>query len=223
MPPKPKVKFPCLKCGNTTNNTNSVECIVCKCWTHKDCDAEIDEKTWEFINHMKKTKGHHFWACMACSVSQKKFDTLVKKLSEDVEELKEKVQDHEERIDSVDDQSQANAKQIEENTSEIAALKEQVESTLAPEIPEKRDVIQAVVKELRDAEERRSNVIIHGIKEPSNLERKARTELETKTVRELFEKIKIDTQKMKLYAFTDWGDIIRKRIGQCVYVLDKKC
>ena len=142
----PKVKFPCLICKNSTNNTNSVECIVCKLWTHKDCDTDLDEDTWKFINHMKKTKGSHFWACAACSASQQKFDKIIKKLTEDVEVLKSSVQENTSRIDEIDDQSQINAKKIDENAEDISQLKEKL--TGAQELPGKADVIRGAVKEM---------------------------------------------------------------------------
>ena len=112
---KTKVKDPCLICKKTCNdNSFSVDCIVCKQWTHRDCDSEIDDATWTFIDRQMKTKGGHFWACNACTFAHQGLDKLVTKLSLDVEELKEHTQWHDEEIEKIEETANKNKESIEE-------------------------------------------------------------------------------------------------------------
>jgi hypothetical protein len=155
----------CLSCGKKcTQKEAAVKCSVCGLWCHKACSGLTNEFFNCLAEQFKATK-RTYWACRVCS-------TYAEGMNH--------------RLREVQDQAKEAIRIGTENSAEIAKLKEMV-------IAERERADRAVSKmeaELREEmtrrEERRRNIVVHGLIENSDKEGRKRLEADRRQLDEIF-------------------------------------
>jgi hypothetical protein len=155
----------CLSCGKKfAQKEASVKCSVCGLWCHKSCSG----LTNDFFNCMaaqfKATK-RTYWACRACGAYAEGMNH---------------------RLREIQDQATEAIRIGQENSEEIAKLKQQL-------ISEKERADKAVSRveaelkeEMTRREERRKNIVVHGLQENNEREGRLRMEADKRQLDEIF-------------------------------------
>jgi hypothetical protein len=161
----------CLGCGQKFKQKDaSVQCNICGLWSHRTCSGI----TTEFFNAMAvqmKATGTAYWACRACN-------TYAAGMNHRLREVTEKAQ-----------QAMDIAK---ESSKEAKNLKVTVEQQ-AVRVDKK--IAQAEIDiygEMSLREEKRKNVVIHGLAEPRGEDGWTRMEEDRKKLNKLFEILDIN-------------------------------
>ena len=150
----PKVKNPCIKCGESVT-TNSIACCVCARWIHAKC-ADMPKEMFNHLLENKKAHGHHFWGCEGCSKGVYEFSVQVQRLKLDLNSVKKQVEDNTASLETVKDKVKSLEKKVEESSNERTQDREGI-------LKEARSSWSA---ELRDREARRGNIVVHNLPEP---------------------------------------------------------
>jgi hypothetical protein len=135
----------CLGCGQKFKQKDaSVQCNICGLWSHKSCSG----LTNDFFNSMAaqiKATGQAFWACRACSSYAAGMNH---------------------RLKEVGDQAKAALNKAEENEKETNKPKDKVEKNSEKVDRKKTQTELDKYEEMSLREEKRKNVVIHGLPEP---------------------------------------------------------
>ena len=179
-------KNPCGNCQDECNSGNAVVCGFCELWSHVKC---IDGMTPEFIkccDAMNKYYGGSSFLCVVCrkvtgmlnqsmkdmEARMKQTEALLKTAELERKVLTEKF----ENLESRNRQVGENVKKIEvEVTSGMEKAKEEVKD-------EMRD-------ETREREEKRTNIVVYGMKESKEAEGEKRKEDDEEMVKKMVEEI----------------------------------
>jgi hypothetical protein len=146
-----KAKFPCLKCKkNVTKNSKSVRCGSCQLWVHVDCEG-ISAELFNILSHPDKYGGGVSWNCESCLASGKRLEDMIKKCEGRIQDVENRVTDTEGTVKELDKKVEKIDKKTKKNEEEIKNSKE--------------SAAEAVYQELREREEKKMNLIIHGVGE----------------------------------------------------------
>ena len=150
----PKVKNPCIKCGESFT-TNSIACCVCARWIHAKC-ADMPKEMFQHLVENKKAHGHHFWGCEGCSKGVYEFSVQVQRLKMDLNSVKKQVADNTTTIEVVKDQVKSLQKTVEESRTDAALDKEDILNSAR----------SSWSAEVRNRDARKNNIVIHNLPEP---------------------------------------------------------
>ena len=141
------VKDPCIDCGEgVVKKTGGVQCNLCEEWSHPKC-AKVST---QHLNALREQSGMT-WTCTRCRKIAMKLQKQVHALSRKVDELESKVKINTDEITRLEKKILLVEKKAEKVDKESI-----VKSSLA-----------ACDEEQRNQENRRSNVVIYQIPEPS--------------------------------------------------------
>jgi sugar-specific transcriptional regulator TrmB len=155
----------CLGCGKKfTKKDASVKCSICHLWCHKTCSCLTDD-FFKCLAEQFKATNRAYWACRSCSNYAEGMNHRLREIQNQASEAV--------RIGT-------------ENKEEITKLKEQ----LAKEKERADNAVLKVEKELQEEmtrrEERRKNIIIHGLSESSSMDGKKRMEDDKNKLDDIF-------------------------------------
>ena len=180
MPPKKNPKFPCGTC-NKSANTNALLCNFCDMWHHATTDC-IPWHTKETIDAlMTICKEQSCWSCQKCIGIMKKLNGRIAKLEKDVGAVKDDVKTlQEHQIDTDNDiiQLRKDLKEVK-NSAATKADSEQTD----------------ILSEMKDREDRKCNIIIHGMIEPTATEKEEVHRMENDSLRSIFQEMQTDTEQ----------------------------
>ena len=170
-------KYPCIECKKdvTGKNGGGLQCSICARWQHKSCG--IPESTYQLAVDMKENRGSHIWTCEGCGTGlsnlQKMIqmqDTKIRTVELDVEKVKTRVT--------------TNEGSIAENSGRITKVEEDFKE-IKKNVSSKPE--EVLIKEMDAREEKKCNIIIHGIEESDSESIKDRKQDDEEAVLELFD------------------------------------
>jgi hypothetical protein len=155
----------CLGCGQKFKRSDAaVMCTVCGLWAHKKCSGVSDE-FFKFLAEQHKATGRAYWACRACNNFAQTMNAKFKELH---------------------DKADNAVRLATESKVETSQLREQVERDR--EKTEKRidRSEMMMLEEINLREEKRKNVVIYGLDEPTEIEGWKRVESDKRKLNEIF-------------------------------------
>ena len=178
MPKSPK--YPCGTC-NKSANTNALLCNFCDMWHHATTDC-IPWHTKETIDAlMTICKEQTCWSCQKCTGIMKKLNGRVAKLEKEVGAVKDDVrtlQEHQQDTDNEITQLRNDLKEVKSSTATKADT-------------EQSDILS----EMKDRDERKCNIIIHGMKESDATEKEEVHQHENDQLRDIFHGMQTDVEQ----------------------------
>ena len=175
-----KKDFPCLKCEeHVKKNDYAIQCNLCDLWVHQKC-VDISDTFFKELVYQIENNGGGFWSCKSCRSATAKLNKKITEIFKKVEDLEEVTK---------------------ENKSEIGALKEgqqnldkEIENVKQSNLESSANSQKQVYAELRDREERKENLIIHNLIEPSPEMKNGyeRKKADTASFREVLNSINIE-------------------------------
>jgi hypothetical protein len=155
----------CLGCGVKFKQKDAcVQCNICGLWSHRTCSG----LTLEFFNCMAeqiKATGSSYWACRAC-----------KKYAEGMNH----------RIREVHEKAQEAINIAKESAKENRELKDKMEKQAERTDKKMAQTEIDIYEEMSMREEKRKNVVMHGLNEPQGEDGWARMEQDRKKLNEIF-------------------------------------
>ena len=180
MPPKKAPKFPCGTCNKAANN-NALLCNFCDMWHHATTDC-IPWHTKETIDAlMTICKDQTCWSCQKCTGIMKKLNGRVAKLEKDVGAVKDDVKTLQEQQENTDNEITQLRKDLKE-VKNSAATKANTEQS-------------DVLSEMKDRDERKCNIIIHGMKESNASEKEDVHRQENEQLHSIFHDMQADADR----------------------------
>ena len=175
MPPKKLPKYPC------GTSHKSAPTNFCDMWHHAttDCIPWHSKETIDAL--LTICKDQSCWNCNKCTGIMKKLNGRLAKLEKEVTDVKkdvETLQEHQETTDTV----------ISELRNEVKEVKK---SEASKATTEQSDVLS----EMKDREERKLNIIIHGMKEPDATEKQEIHRQENEQLSVIFHEMQIDEER----------------------------
>lgn len=153
MAPPRKKDYPCLKCSqHCKQGSKSVKCTLCDEWVHVDCVDEISDDMYRLLLAQEKTGGGCFWACVSCRNFASKFSKLGKELDK--------------RLTAVEEKLEEKGKEIETVTTNVTKVTDRVDNLVKNQGKIQENAAAAVFSEMRERDNRRSNLVVHGLSEP---------------------------------------------------------
>ena len=141
-------KYPCLKCEENVNSkgpgSKALQCSFCKYYIHKDC-ADVSDEVYSYIREQQ------FWVCKSCKSSSSIF--------------KKQLLGFEDRLKLVEDQSQKNSADIKKVELDVEKVNKKVEDVKGAVNSSSNSVQDAVFAELLERENKKNNLILHGVPE----------------------------------------------------------
>lgn len=150
MPPKTKV-YPCLGCKVNIKKTEvSVPCEVCEEYTHPDC-SKISQDLLKYLIDETDEGSGTTWTCAHCRKVGKVLNNKVKVLSKELQDMRKVITN------------------VQEEQGEIKKDVEIVKNTCdqrKKKCEESKDQIRKeIFSELRERDEKKFNIIVHGLPE----------------------------------------------------------
>lgn len=175
----PKDTALCLACGKKFNKTDSsVQCTVCGLWAHKTCIGMSDE-IFNFINSQRKQTGITYWACRPCTAYAQGMNHRVKQLEDEMEEMRSACEKNDCGLQKVQEQVTKLAEKVGNQARQVAGAAALEENS--------------VYEELREREQRRTNVVMYGMKEaPIEYAGRERWDWDKNSCGNLFRALKVD-------------------------------
>jgi hypothetical protein len=155
----------CLSCGKKcTQKEAAVKCSVCGLWCHKNCSGLTNEFFNCLAEQYKATK-RSYWACRVCS-------TYAEGMNH--------------RLREIHDKATEAIRIGQENSEEIAKLKEQVniEREKAQKAVSRAE--ENLREEMTRREEKRKNIVVHGLIENNEKEGRQRLEADKRKLDTIF-------------------------------------
>ena len=174
-----KKDFPCLVCEvHVKKNDPAIQCNLCDLWVHQKCgkigDALFKELIWQAENN-----GGATWSCRACRSASAKLNKQLTEVYKRVESLEAARKDQDQEIQTVKNSVTTMDKKVEAIAEKSTGMSEQVKDF--------------VFQELKDREEKKSNVVIHNLDEagPKITQGKERKAVDMTYLAELFDVAKV--------------------------------
>ena len=149
MAPK-QPEYPCIRCKRNVGKVKSVSCGTCGLWVHKECEEMSDELFAELAGKYGGVK----WHCSSCEASTARLEAAIKQ----VETRLNKVED---RMDRADERAKVVDVRVEKAEMVAEQAKKAVEGV-------KDDITRIVFEEMREREEKKTNIIMHNVGEAEN-------------------------------------------------------
>ena len=147
-----KKDYPCLRCKeHVKKNCEAIQCSLCDLWVHKTCEKMSDE-TFKVLSKASQDAGGMYWGCTACTAYSAKFNKSIQELDRRVSRIEEQIREKE--------------VEIQEVQKEVDSVKGRMDQ-LSCRVAEERELqTTSVFKEIRERENRRTNLVFHNLKEP---------------------------------------------------------
>ena len=154
---KRKQEYPCLKCNvHVKKNEHALQCALCDYWVHLGCIVPaMSMDTFNVLVAQVKQNGGTFWACISCRNFKAKIDKRLTSLEKWSDAIEVEVKDNSKKIGEID-------KELKEIKTNLSTTKPAEVQTI------KDDTSNAVFSELNERDQRRRNIIVHGIAEAGN-------------------------------------------------------
>ena len=143
-------KNSCMVCKKSLQRNISVPCQVCEEYTHPDC-SNISKDLLQYLIEETKSGNNISWSCSSCSKVAKILNNKIKLLAKEIEDVKKDIKDLKAGQTETDKNIEDVRSVCNKNTAEIESADKRVK--------------QSIFAELRDREEKKCNVVIHGIPE----------------------------------------------------------
>ena len=151
----------CLVCSEKVKETDkygSINCSQCLRWCHVTCTTpRLHPETVKNLNEIWTTTGHHYWSCEGCSIAFANLTRRMSQFEKDVALVK---------VDVL-----KNTQSISDNTEKLVSVAKDIEKSKQDRIQDKADMVSDATKvwsrELRERENKKCNVLIYGLAEPS--------------------------------------------------------
>ena len=150
--PKPP-KHPCLRCRRAvTTDTKSVQCQTCEFWVHVDCQGISDELFNILVDPEKY--GGVCWNCDSCLASTARLERHLKSF--------------EARVNQVEAATAKTSSDLKVVDAKVDNLRRDLETVKAKsrETEEKMDDRYVTSEEYRERESRKTNIVLHRVREP---------------------------------------------------------
>ena len=174
-------KYLCLVCNETLKrNETSVQCCVCEEYTHPGC-SEISPDLLKYLTEESKLGNAISWTCSHCNKVAKVLNNKIKFMYKEFGEIKKEFADIKKDYNDL----KVKVGACEEKSNSI---KKDCEEAVANSQAE-------IFAEIREREEKRSNVIVYGIPEGSaELKGMARKDYDIKQVCDIAKEIDVNLQ-----------------------------
>ncbi len=139
-----------MVCKKSLQRNISVPCQVCEEYTHPDC-SNISKDLLQYLIEETKSGNNISWSCSSCSKVAKILNNKIKLLAKEIEDVKKDIKDLKAGQTETDKNIEDVRSVCNKNTAEIESADKRVK--------------QSIFAELRDREEKKCNVVIHGIPE----------------------------------------------------------
>ena len=146
-------KNPCLHCRTNVGQEKSVKCTMCDQWTHTKC-AQIDDDLYKNLLAISEKGFKHCWTCNCCTISSENLNKKVLALEKMITAVDKKVDKNKEEIDTVNTR-------VDTLTDMVKEVKENAKSDKLLSTTQDN-----VFKEIQERENRKENIVIHGMPEP---------------------------------------------------------
>lgn len=179
-----KKDYPCLKCEkHVKKNDFAIQCNMCELWIHKQC-AKMEDVLFEHLVKQEKLYGYVSWACTSCSSFSAKLSAGLKKVDERLTKVEATVDTHTGELIEVKASVEDALAKVDGVIADRATLKGEVQSETA----------DLLFGEIKERENRRNNVIVHGLKEPDGKIKDAelRIKADLKVISDLFAQLSLD-------------------------------
>jgi len=148
----PAPKFPCLRCKkNVTKNSKSVKCNTCQFWVHVECEG-ISVELFNILAHPEKYGGTGFsWNCGSCLASAARLEVVVKAFEGRIQQVETRMEKTDGAVKDLD-------KKVESLSDKLSRRDENIDRRV-------KQAESSVLDEVREREARRTNVVVHKLKE----------------------------------------------------------
>lgn len=171
------VKDPCLGCRKQVKNSKALQCIMCELWCHKDC-GNISEDMFKLCELQKKEEGSAFWICHCCRAFATKMSVQMKEIDKRVTKLEKNCNAQQEAIQTVVKDTKLLGEKVEAISKEQKQMKTQGTNNESKNISE-------VLRELREQEARKNNVVVHNMEESDEANSDSRKEHDMENLKNL--------------------------------------
>ena len=166
-----KKDFPCLRCKeHVKKNSEAIQCSLCDHWVHKICEKMSDE-TFKVLSKASQDAGGMYWACTACTAYSAKFNKSIQELDR--------------RVSRIEEQMKEKEAEIEEVRKEVDSVKGRMTEISCRVAEERQNQTASVFKEIRERENRRTNLVLHNLPEPKARSKEDRVREDNTKVQEL--------------------------------------
>lgn len=168
-----KKTYPCKICNSTASKGYRLQCSVCETWIHQKC-ANVSDDLLEYITD---TSNGLTWACPHCKDGAAKLNLKVLALHEKMEALEKEVNDNRAKLDEMRNDLQEMKKKANENKDAVATSQDRIQDS--------------IFAEMRAREEKKNNILFHGIPESANTEGFQRKKDDMENILKITRKLKI--------------------------------
>ena len=179
-----KKDYPCLKCDkHVKKNDPAVLCNMCELWIHKDC-AKMNDAVFDHLVKQQKHIGSIYWSCQSCSSFSAKFHASLGKIDQRLKKVETDVEKHSTDMASLTD--------TVNDIGEKYAKSKEAEDKMKLQVQE--NAATAVFSEMRDRDNRRNNIVVHGVPKPDAKikEKNSRIAKDMKKIQDLFSKLEVE-------------------------------
>ena len=150
--PPPKPKHPCLRCRKAvTTDTKSVQCQTCQYWVHAECQGISDE----LFTFLVEGEGV-CWNCNSCLASSARLERTVIAFEARLKET-----------ETVAAKTVGELKRVDDGLAQLRREFE-AEKIKTREAAQQKDDRYVTKEEFREREARKTNIIMHRVKEPGD-------------------------------------------------------
>ena len=190
------VEHPCLKCNKQVKkNCKAVQCSFCEYWVHIEC-GDISEVLYKEMFKRADTHGH-FWVCMSCKSTSFVF-------RKQLDQLTERVGNVESRIQKTDDN-------VSKVTDDVSTMKERIGNLEDSRAADETRFQNNLLDELDTRENKKTNLVFHGIPESTSDRAEERKEADSLAVLDISKTIKLKLNMERDMKFMTRLGAIRDR------------
>jgi hypothetical protein len=161
----------CLGCGQKFKRSEAaVMCAVCGLWSHKTCSG-ISNDFFKCLAEQQKAGANAYWACRACATYAAGMNHRIWDIHEKAEEA---------------------VRIAKESKEETAKLREQMEKDKEKTDKKLERHEFNILEEMNLREEKRKNVVIHGLAEPAEIEGWKRAEADRRALNNVFSVLEVN-------------------------------
>lgn len=158
-------KFPCISCNKNVGNVDSVQCIICELWMHKNCG--ITDEEYELTRKLDKEKSDGVqagfsWICICCR-------RYAEKNNEEIKKLKMTVKQKDDDFTKLRDEFIDLKNKFVELQNGFVTVKKAVDENKTVVCNIESSNVKTVMNEMIDQESRHFNVICHNVRESTSI------------------------------------------------------
>lgn len=191
-------QYLCLGCKQQLKrNTVSVPCQVCEEYTHPEC-SNITKELLQYLVDETKEGNSISWTCDHCKKVGKVLNNKVKVLAKEFYDLKKDFEGMQKKQKDLEEEMETVKQKCDKNNTDIGNSNSSVTTT--------------VFSEIREREEKKNNVLVHGIPEAADdLENRVKKEKDWEWVKDIATDLEINLHKTDVKF---WRRLGEKRIGK---------